>query len=96
MLDPDPKGPDFQTVLESLLDIYRPILEEDLKRASDLHGQCGRQPSRTPNRCDDDRVNAKSTTWADSVTYESQLHGSRSRREVPRIPAPPIKLEETP
>ena len=34
MLDPDPNGPDFQTVL-SLLDIYRPILEEDLKRASE-------------------------------------------------------------
>ena len=33
--DPDPKNPDFQTVLKSLLDIYRPILEEDLKRASD-------------------------------------------------------------
>ena len=34
--DPDPASPDFQTVLKALVDVYRPILEEDLKRASNL------------------------------------------------------------
>jgi len=34
--DPDPSDPDFQTVLKALVDVYRPILEEDLKRAGNL------------------------------------------------------------
>jgi hypothetical protein len=33
---PDPNDPQFQTVLRALVDAYRPILEEDLKRAGDL------------------------------------------------------------
>jgi hypothetical protein len=33
---PEPTDPDFRRVLETLVDAYRPILEEDLKRASDL------------------------------------------------------------
>ena len=33
---PEPNDPDFRLVLESLVDAYRPILEEDLKRAGDL------------------------------------------------------------
>lgn len=33
---PDPSDPDFQLVLKSLIEVYRPILEEDLKRAGDL------------------------------------------------------------
>ena len=34
--DPDPSNPEFQTVLKALVEVYRPILEEDLKRAGDL------------------------------------------------------------
>ena len=34
--DPDPSNPEFQAVLKALVDIYRPILEADLKRAGDL------------------------------------------------------------
>ena len=34
--DPDPASPEFQTVLKALVEVYRPILEEDLKRASNL------------------------------------------------------------
>ena len=33
---PDPSDPDFRSVLQSLVDAYRPVLEEDLKRAGDL------------------------------------------------------------
>ena len=35
---PGPTDPDFRLVLEALVGAYRPILEEDLKRASDLDG----------------------------------------------------------
>ena len=34
--DPDPASPEFQTVLKALVEVYRPILEEDLKRAGNL------------------------------------------------------------
>jgi hypothetical protein len=34
--DPDPGSEDFQTVLKALIEVYRPILEEDLKRAGNL------------------------------------------------------------
>ena len=34
--DPDPASPEFQIVLKALVDVYRPILEEDLKRAGNL------------------------------------------------------------
>ena len=33
---PEPSDPDFRVVLQALIDAYRPILEEDLKRAGDL------------------------------------------------------------
>jgi hypothetical protein len=33
---PESDDPDFRLVLETLVDAYRPILEEDLKRAADL------------------------------------------------------------
>ncbi|MDH4050171.1 MAG: hypothetical protein OEU93_01245 [Rubrivivax sp.] len=36
MPDPQPSDPEFRFVLQSLVDAYRPILEEDLKRAGDL------------------------------------------------------------
>ncbi|WP_295951849.1 hypothetical protein [Rhodoferax sp.] len=34
--DPSPDNPEFQQVLEALVGIYRPILQEDLQRADDL------------------------------------------------------------
>ena len=34
--DPSPDNPEFQQVLEALVGVYRPILEEDLQRANDL------------------------------------------------------------
>lgn len=34
--DPDPSSPEFQAVLKALVEVYRPILEEDLKRAGNL------------------------------------------------------------
>ena len=34
--DPEMSSPEFQTVLQALVDTYRPILEEDLKRSADL------------------------------------------------------------
>ena len=34
--DPDPASPEFQAVLRALVDIYTPILEEDLRRAGNL------------------------------------------------------------
>ena len=33
---PEPNDPDFRLVLESLVDAYRPVLEDDLRRAGDL------------------------------------------------------------
>jgi hypothetical protein len=34
--DPGPDNPEFQQVLEALVGVYRPILQEDLQRADDL------------------------------------------------------------
>ncbi len=34
--DPDSSSPEFSTVLKALVEIYRPILEEDLKRSGNL------------------------------------------------------------
>ena len=34
--DPDPSNPEFQAVLKALVDVYRPILEADLKLVEDL------------------------------------------------------------
>jgi hypothetical protein len=49
--DPEISNPEFQTVLKSLVDIYRPILEEDLKRAADLNA-LGAEASKAPPDCD--------------------------------------------
>lgn len=49
--DPDPTNPDFQTVLKALVDVYRPILEEDLKRAGDLQA-LGQEAEKAPPDCE--------------------------------------------
>jgi hypothetical protein len=48
---PDPSDPDFQLVLKSLIEVYRPILEEDLKRAGDLKA-LGEEARNAPPDCE--------------------------------------------
>lgn len=36
--DPDPQNPEFQAVLQALINAYKPVLEEDLRRAGNLDG----------------------------------------------------------
>ena len=47
----DPSSPEFQIVLKALVDIYRPIIEEDLKRASDLDA-LGEEAGQAAPDCD--------------------------------------------
>ncbi|MBR0670489.1 hypothetical protein [Neoroseomonas soli] len=49
--DPDHNDPGFQTVLKALVDVYRPILEEDLKRAGDL-AALGAEAEKAPPDCE--------------------------------------------
>src|SRR5262245_61509351 len=56
--EPDPQNPDFQAVLKSLLDIYRPILEEDLKRAGDP-GALSDEALKAPPDCDSELADAQ-------------------------------------
>ena len=49
--DPDPNDPQFQAVLRALVDVYRPILEEELKRAGDLKA-LGEEAEKAPPDCE--------------------------------------------
>lgn len=49
--DPEPNNPDFQIVLKALVDVYRPILEEDLKRSSNL-AALGDEAMKAPPDCE--------------------------------------------
>jgi hypothetical protein len=49
--DPEIPSPEFQTVLKALVDVYRPILEEDLKRAADLNA-LGDEALKAPPDCE--------------------------------------------
>lgn len=49
--DPEIPTPEFQTVLKALVDVYRPILEEDLKRAADLNA-LGNEALKAPPDCE--------------------------------------------
>ena len=55
---PDPSDPEFQTVLQALIDVYRPILEEDLKRAGDLKG-LGDEARNAPPDCEAELATAQ-------------------------------------
>lgn len=48
---PEPSDPEFRIALQSLVDAYRPILEEDLKRAGDLDA-LAREADHAPPDCE--------------------------------------------
>lgn len=48
---PEPSDPEFRVVLQALVDAYRPILEEDLKRAGDLDA-LAREADNAPPDCE--------------------------------------------
>jgi hypothetical protein len=54
----DPSSPEFQTVLKALVDIYRPILEEDLRRANDLDA-LGDEARQAPPDCEAELATAQ-------------------------------------
>ena len=56
--DPDPSNPEFQTVLKALVEVYRPILEEDLKRAGDLAALAQEAEQAEPD-CEAELANAQ-------------------------------------
>lgn len=56
--DPDLSSPEFQIVLKALIDVYRPILEEDLKRSGDLDA-LGKEALKTPPDCDEELLAAQ-------------------------------------
>ena len=48
---PEPSDPEFRIVLQSLIDAYRPILEEDIKRAGNLDA-LAREADNAPPDCE--------------------------------------------
>src|SRR5215469_9905724 len=76
--EPDPSNPDFQTAVKALIDVYRPILEEDLKRAGDLEA-LGAEADRAPPDCDAE-IAAAERLFGPFVNEKWQLHFCRRRR----------------
>ncbi len=56
--NPEFSSPEFQTVLKSLVELYRPILEEDLKRAGDLKA-LGEEAGKAPPDCEAELAEAQ-------------------------------------
>ncbi len=57
-VDADPASPEFQLVLKALIDVYRPILEEDLKRADNLDA-LSEEANRAPPDCEAELATAE-------------------------------------
>lgn len=57
--DPDPGSAPFQEVLAALVDAYRPVLEEDLKRANDL-AALTQEAEQAPPECEAELAAAQS------------------------------------